>query len=285
MRLQYFIPVLILLLSSILLSACDSAGAFTSTSQMGITPKDTSAGTLLVTIGITEDQDAADSKSMLTLQFRSDVVAEDNFVRFAHQEVVTCNGVTLKLGDAPTYSVIVAQGGYTCSYTGYTQGIGHLAPVTMIAIAARSRLSPQPPSVNSAGYTINYAPDASERACSITADATDGANNVIPGSASSSALGVYHGPATTSLTGDRNDPLATNVFLDTAQSLWHDECDLSIDGQRRGDLGSLKEKSHGTAICRELSAMQYCGRGWISFLSSLWGYDEWESQLNHSTSG
>jgi hypothetical protein len=201
MRTQYFISALLILLSAILLSACDVVGVSASTSLGAITPMDTSSSMLLVTIGITEDQDATDGRSQITLQFRSAVVAEDNSVRFAHQEAVTCNGVTLKLNEAPTYTLSVARGGYTCSYTGYTPGNGQLAPVTLIDVAARSRLSPHPPSVSSTGYAISYTADSHERACPLTADAVDGANNVISGVAASSDLGVYYGPATSSLTG------------------------------------------------------------------------------------
>lgn len=201
MRTHHFIPVLLILLSAILLSACSVVGASASTSLGEITPIDTSARTLMVTIGITEDQDATDGRSNITFQFRTDAVEEDNSVRFAHQEAVMCNGVTLKLNSAPMYTLSVTQGGYTCSYTGYTQGIGQLAPVTMIDVAARSRLSPQQPSESPKGYTISYTPDSHERACPMTADAADGANNVIPGVASSSDLGMYQGPATSSLTG------------------------------------------------------------------------------------
>jgi hypothetical protein len=201
MRTNYFLPVLLLLLGSLLLSACDVVGASASSSLGAITPRDTSVRTLMVTIGITEDQDATDGRSTISLQFRTDAVEEDNSVRFAHREAVSCNGVTLKLNDAPTYTLSVPQGGYTCSYTGYTQGIGQLAPVTLIDVAARSRLSPHPPSVSSTGYAIGYTADSRERACPLTADAADGVNDVIPGVAASSDLGVYDGPATSSLTG------------------------------------------------------------------------------------
>src|SRR5260370_37795829 len=152
MRTKYFIPVLLFLLSTILLSGCGVIGASASTSLGAITPIDTSASTLMVTIGITEDQDAIDGRSNITFQFRTAVVEEDNAVRFAHQEAVTCNGVTVKLNDTPTYTLSVAQGGNTCSYTGYTQGIGQLAPVIMIDVAARSTLAPQHPTISSTGY-------------------------------------------------------------------------------------------------------------------------------------
>lgn len=201
MQTKYFIPVLLLLLGSLLLSACDIVGASASISLGAITPRDTSASTLMVTIGITEDQDATDGKSTISLQFRTAVVEEDNSVRFAHQESVTCNGVTVQLHDAPVYTVSVVRGGYLCSYTGYTPDSGQLAPVTMLDVAARSILTPQQPTVSSQGYTISYTPDSPDHACPMTADATDGANNVIPGGAASSDLGVYHGPATSALSG------------------------------------------------------------------------------------
>ena len=201
MRTKYFIPILLFLLSSILLSACDVVGASASTSLRAITPRDTSARTLMVTIGITEDQDATDGRSTIRLQFRTAAVQEDNSVRFVHREAVTCNGVTVKLNDASAYTLSVARGGYLCSYTGYAPGIGQLAPVTMLDVAARSVLAPQRPTVSSQGYTISYTPDLSERACPMIADAADSANDVIPGPAASSDLGVYHGPAISSLTG------------------------------------------------------------------------------------
>lgn len=200
MRTKHFIPALIALLSSILLGACDALGPLASPS-LAVTPSDTSAGTLIVTIEITEDQDATNGMSNIALQFRTDAVDEDNYVRFDDQETVMCNDVTLKLNDSPSYTLSVAQGGYSCSYTGNTQGIGQLAPVTMIHVAARSTLAPQQPSVSSQGYQISYTPDSSARACPMTADATDGSNNVIHGPSSSSDLGVYNGPATGSLTG------------------------------------------------------------------------------------
>src|SRR5260370_13321940 len=131
MRTHHFIPVLLILLSTILLSACDVIGASASTSLGAITPIDTSASTLMVTIGITEDQDATDGRSNITFQFGTAVVEKANVVRFAHQEAVTCNGVTVKLNDVATYTLSVAQGGYICSYTGYTHGIVRLTPVSM----------------------------------------------------------------------------------------------------------------------------------------------------------
>jgi hypothetical protein len=201
MRVKYIIPILLLLLSSTLLSACSDIPG-TTPSLQAITPDDTSAGTLKVTVGITEDQDATDGKSMLTLQFRTNVIEEANYVIFAHKETIICNGTTLKLGDTQMYNLNVARvGRYACSYTGYSKGIGQLAPLTVISALERSTLAPYNLMVsNKRGYTINYVPDASGYACPITTEAHD-ANNVISGPNSSSDLGVYRGPDTSSLTG------------------------------------------------------------------------------------
>ena len=139
-------------------------------------------------------------------------------MHFARQEgPVRCNGVTLKLDDAPVYTLSVPRlGGYTCSYPGYTQGIGQLAPVTVIDVAARSALMPQQPSVSSQGYTIGYTPDASGRPCSMMADAIDDAGAVISGSPASSDLGVYHGPAT----GCFAEP-ASSAYNERVSGPWH----------------------------------------------------------------
>lgn len=64
MRLYHFIVVLFLLLTSILLSACQDPG----TVMPGTVMNDTSPGTLKVNVGIIEDQNAINGKSLLTFQ-------------------------------------------------------------------------------------------------------------------------------------------------------------------------------------------------------------------------
>jgi hypothetical protein len=166
-----------------------------------VTPLDTSARTLIVTVGITEDQEATDGMSKISLQFRTHVVEEDNYVRFHDRQTVTCNGVNTNLADSPVYTLSVARGNYSCSYRGHAPGSGLLAPVTMINVAAGSTLAPSQPSVTSKGYHIRYTPDAKGFACPIRADATDGSGHVVQGPVSLSDQGVYNGPATDSLTG------------------------------------------------------------------------------------
>ena len=204
---KFFFAALIILLGCIILRAFDVPLGLASTtsadpSPMEVTPIDTSAGTLIVTMLIDEDQDATDGMSNITLSFRTHVIEENNFARFDDQEQVTCNGVTLKLHDLPSYTlkVKVAPGGYTCTYKGNASRVGQLAAVQMISVRARSNLSPQHPSVNSQGYKISYTPDA-KAGCSIIAKAIDGSGKAVTGGSEPSTEGMYKGPDTSVLNG------------------------------------------------------------------------------------
>jgi len=202
MRTKLSVPALIVLLGCLILSACaGTPDPPSDASQIEVTPINTSAGTLIVTINIVEDQDATDSMSNIAMQFRTDVIEENNFVNFHHGEKVTCNGASIKLNDSQTYTFKVARAGYICSYTGFTSNVDPPA-VSMIDVAARSTLSPQRPIIGGKSYKISYTPDASDHTCSITADASDNSNNSIQGAPSSSDIGEYTGPATSSLSGE-----------------------------------------------------------------------------------
>jgi hypothetical protein len=174
---------------------------------IGVTPIDTSAPTLIVTINIDEDQDAADHLTNISFAFRTHSIEENNYVLFGKGENVTCNVESiLGLTTLQQYVLKVRRNvddlqGYDCVYIGYTESIGLLAPVPMIDVQARSELSPQQPQVGGQGYSIRYTPDSNDLACSITADAIDSARTVINGPHSSSNIGTYVGPATSSLQG------------------------------------------------------------------------------------
>ena len=208
MRTKHFIPVLIMLLICIFLSACSVTDAVmgnndpTDPSPMRVTPIDTSADEMVATIQIIEDQDATDKLSVVNLRIGIDAIEEDNYAHFYHGEYLLCNGVKVMMGDTPQYTFkIDPPGGYSCSYSGFKPGKGLRAAVTMIDLATRSRLLPQRPSLGNQGYSISYTPDASGRACPIVAVASDSSGNTITGNPSSSANGVYNGPNTGSLTG------------------------------------------------------------------------------------
>jgi hypothetical protein len=177
---------------------------------IGVTPIDTSAHSLKVTINIDEDQDATDHKSNISFQFSTTLVKESNYVIFDAGQNVTCNGVLLTLTNAPNYTLKVlqqeqaepkAQPRYVCVYIGNTPNMGQLPAVQMFDIPARSMLSPQQPDVSGQGYKISYTADSSALACQITADAVDASHTVIHGPPSTSSLGTYVGPATSSLKG------------------------------------------------------------------------------------
>lgn len=208
MRTKHFIPVLIILLICIFLSACSVTDPVmgnndpTDPSPIRVTPIDTSADEMVATMQIIEDQDATDRLSVVNLQIGIDAIEEDNYAHFYHGEYVICNGVKVMMGDTPQYTFkIDPPGGYSCSYSGFKPGVGLRAAVTMIDLATRSRLLPQRPSLGNQDYSINYSPDASGKACSIVAVASDSSGNTITGNPSSSANGVYYGPNTSSLTG------------------------------------------------------------------------------------
>jgi len=207
MRTKHSVLALIVLLGCLILSACDGTldpplMPASDASQIRVTPINTSAGTLIVTINIVEDQDATDSMSNITMQFRTDLIEEDNYVNFHHGEKVSCNGVSIKLNDSQMYTFKVPQEGYACSYTGFTSSTDPPTTASMIDVAARSTLSPQRPIIGNQHFKVSYAPDVSNHACSITADAIDNSNNPIQGAHSSSDLGVYTGPPTSSLSGE-----------------------------------------------------------------------------------
>lgn len=208
MRTKHSFLALIMLLICISLSACSGADTVlgyndpTDPSPIRVTPIDSSADEMVATIQIIEDQDATDKLSVVNLQIGIDAIEEDNYAHFYHGEYVTCNGVKVMMDDTPLYTFkIDPPNGYACSYAGFKQGKGLLSAVTMIDMAARSRLLPQRPSLSSQGYTISYTPDTSEQACSITAVASDSSGNTITGNPSSSARGEYDGPNISSLTG------------------------------------------------------------------------------------
>jgi hypothetical protein len=171
--------------------------------SIGVTPIDTSPGTLIVTVTINEDQDATDRTSNITLQFSTRLIEEANYVLFDNgNEVVVCNGVPEPLGSAQLYTFHIPNQRYTCMYSGNIQDHLPLDPVPMFDFAPRSRLSPKLPSVTSSGFSIRYRPD-SDVMCTIIATAKDSTGDPdVVGNGEPSNKGVYNGPAAGSLQGN-----------------------------------------------------------------------------------
>lgn len=198
MHTKHSFLLFILLLLCLTLSACSGDGP----SPIRVTPIDTSANKMDAAIEITEDQNATDRSSVVSLQMGIDDIVEDNYAYFSHGEYVICNGVKVMMGDAPLYTFKVGStNGYTCTYRGFQPGTGLLSAVTLISVAPRSRLDPQQPLFSHVGYTIIYTPDASDRACQVVAAASDSSDNPITGKLSFSDSGIYSGPDITSLSG------------------------------------------------------------------------------------
>ena len=198
MRTKYSFLLFMILLLCTVLSACSSDGS----SPIRVTPIDTSADMMGATIQIMEDQNSTDRSSVVSLQMGIDDIIEDNYAYFSHGEYVTCNSVKVVMGGTPLYTFKVdSTNGYTCTYRGFQPGAGLLSAVTLISVAARSRLDPQQPLFSRLGYTITYTPDASDHACLIAAVASDSSDNPITGKPSFSDSGIYSGPDIASLSG------------------------------------------------------------------------------------
>ncbi|HVB74427.1 MAG TPA: hypothetical protein VNE38_12810 [Ktedonobacteraceae bacterium] len=207
--LKYFLPALIILFCCVMLSACDPVAALSSIATdppptpIGVTPMDTSAETLIANVTIVEDQDATDGTSNITLQFQTHLIEDGYYVIFDDQnETVLCNGVTVKLSNAPNYQFHVQRGGYSCTYSGNTNDGDPLAFVPMFNLSPAGQLSPQQPVINSHGYIIRYSLPSSaySGSCKITATASDNAgDSPVNGSSESANQGLYNGPDTSSL--------------------------------------------------------------------------------------
>jgi hypothetical protein len=204
MRPKSFFLALITLLICVVLSSCslDDPTSANADPPISVTPYDTSAGNMIATVQINEDQDATDQLSNITFGMRFDAIEEDNYVNFTHNEYVDCNHKTKIMYDQPQYTLKIDPGGYFCYYRGYNSWTKSWWPrVEMFTITGRSRLHPQALSFSSQSYTIQYTPDSAGLACPITAEASDNSGNSVNGGTSSSANGFYEGPITNSLTG------------------------------------------------------------------------------------
>jgi hypothetical protein len=200
------LPGLLLISVLILIAACymsaNLAPPDPPPDPLAVTPVDTASYTLIVTVGIDEDQDASDHMSAISFQFRTNVIEENNYAIFDDQEHVVCNGELLTLNNRRVYTLKVPhKDDYKCIYYGDTKGMGTRPAVPMFDISARSLLAPHQPLVDKDGYKIKYTADSNALACPITADARDG-SNTIHGHTATSDAGLYIGPSTKTLNGE-----------------------------------------------------------------------------------
>jgi hypothetical protein len=199
-------PGCVLLCGALLMPACSIEMTPDPPSPLAVTPADTSPAALDVTVVISEDQDATDKMTDITLSFSTIAIEELNYVLFddANEEAV-CNGAHQPLGKLQKYTLHVPRGHYICTYSGNIEDKNGnskpLLPVQMFDVAPRSKLSPQPPVITSNGFSVRYTPDPDDQ-CTVVGKATDKANDPpVSGKPEQGNEGVYSGPSTSSLHG------------------------------------------------------------------------------------
>ena len=238
MQTKHLLPGLLLINCLILFSSCYVPPSLAASDPppvpLAVTPIDTASYTLIVTVGIDEDQDATDHMSTISFQFSTNVIEEKNYVIFDDQERVYCNGELLTLNNQQVYRLKVPRkDDYKCSYVGNTKGKGTLSAVLMFDIQARSMLAPQQPLVDQGGYKIKYNADSNALACPITAEARDG-SNTITGHTATSDVGLYVGPSTKKLSGEgsillkRTCSWQSHAPFDTINGIYQSEASVEV---------------------------------------------------------
>ena len=165
-----------------------------------VTPDTTIPSTLKVIVTITEDQDATDGKSVVTLSFSTNEIKEDNSVIFTHRESINCNGHPIDLGSAVSYSVrMIIPPVYTCDY--HLNNKSYL----IFSVPKRSRLLPvlHVPVGDNPNFKVSYNPDKNAPDCTVRVDASVGAST-ISGDTVPENGNIYTGPDVRALSGSGN---------------------------------------------------------------------------------
>ncbi len=189
--------ILLLLGLAFIINAC----GFDTPGDPPVTPDTTIPSTLKVTVTITEDQEASDVKSVVTLSFSTNEIKEDNTVIFTHGESVNCNGITIDLGSAVSYSVRMnIPPVYTCDYH-----LNNNKPALIFSVPKRSRLSPvlHEPVGDNPNFKVTYNPDKNASDCQVKVDAIAG-TSTISGDTVPENGNIYTGPDVRALSGSGN---------------------------------------------------------------------------------
>jgi hypothetical protein len=195
--------VLLVGLVGYLISSGGSPAAVASdspSSDLAVTPINTAPQTLNVTVHIDEDQNASDGKAAITMDFSTMQISDGNYVRFTHGERVSCNGISIALGSAATYTLRVRTNTtYACYYLWNGQSF------LLTAVHARTQLLPVlQPITNSSQFVVTYNPDVSGYNCPVRVVASDGIQSVPSAGATPASeyeSGTYVGPNVSSLNG------------------------------------------------------------------------------------
>ncbi len=219
---RFFLFCCGLLVTLSMLSACSvmpglaAASSDPPPTSIGVTPVDTSPGTLDVIVTITEYQDAPSHLSDIAFSFSTTVIENPNYVQFDDpNEEVICNGAIEKLlGNTPSYSFPIPRRPYSCRYIGNDIDNSSRPDMTTFDVPLRSTLSPQLPTITSGGFSLRYTPDAPGTNCKISATAIDRAGDPsVVGSFLPSTTGTYSGPSTSGLKGTGDIELTRNCDI------------------------------------------------------------------------
>lgn len=164
-----------------------------------VTPDTTFPSTLQVTVNIDDNQNASDGKSLVTLQFKTNEIHEDNYVIFTHGEKVNCNNHLVTLNDAVSYPIPMNKPRrYWCKYLWNSRSF------PIIAVRARTRLEPKltMPVINNY-LKISYTSDEDPHDCQIQVVASDALASVSNGYVPDQGK-FYNGPDVSSLNGPGN---------------------------------------------------------------------------------
>ncbi len=161
-----------------------------------VLPDTTDPATLNVTVTINEEQNDSDKLSVITVQFSTIEIRNQNYVKFVNGEKVKCNGVLLGFGDT-AYSARVhpVNNSYTCTYR-WARGTS-----VIISVLARTQLSPAlVPDASGHKFIVRYRPDQTHR-CPIQVAASDSSQAFSGPSVMEEGNGVYTGPDRSALGG------------------------------------------------------------------------------------
>jgi len=161
-----------------------------------VLPNATDPTTLNVIVTINEEQNDSDGSSVITVQFSTSEIRNQNYVKFVNGEKVKCNGVRLGFGDtAYSARVRAVDNSYTCTYQ-WAKGAS-----AIISVPARTQLSPTlVPDASGHKFIVRYRPDQSHR-CPIQVVASDNSQAFSGPSVMEEGNGVYTGPDRSALTG------------------------------------------------------------------------------------
>ncbi len=198
-----FLLVLVCLIASSCVAAPLPVSATTASQDppaagIQVSPDTTDPPTLDVIVSIDQGQNDSDGLTAITIQFSTNEIHNQNFVRFDHGEKVKCNNVLLSFGDAAYSAHVPASNNtYTCTYQRGKKTF------IIISVRERTKLSPEFVQDNSGDkFMVHYSPDKNPYRCPVQVEASDSSQTISGPSVLEGGNGVYTGPDRSALSGE-----------------------------------------------------------------------------------